>query len=173
MVSEEVSDKVISKALGEALRHAREANGWSRGYLVARLPSGIGDRTLLSYEHGVRHFTMLRFIEMCRVLGVSSPSLLAFSLQRARIHLDDLALRVDLQALLADDTAEFRLMTAWAHNKQIQCPDGVVEIAPAAVRELATMIGCSQRDLAAYLARFTPDLEPVSDREEDRSLVAI
>ncbi len=42
----ELSDKVISRAIGEELRRAREALGWSRGHLVSRLPSGIGDRTL-------------------------------------------------------------------------------------------------------------------------------
>ena len=47
--------KAVSRAMGEELRRAREARGWSRDYLVSRLPSGIGDRTLLSYEHGTRH----------------------------------------------------------------------------------------------------------------------
>jgi ribosome-binding protein aMBF1 (putative translation factor) len=48
----EATEKVISRAIGEELRRAREATGWSRLQLVSRLPSGIGDRTLLSYEHG-------------------------------------------------------------------------------------------------------------------------
>jgi transcriptional regulator with XRE-family HTH domain len=172
-VPEAVPDKVLSRALGEALRHAREAKGWSRLYLVARLSSRIGARTLLSYEHGARHLSLLRFIELCRVLGVSAPSLLMFALQRAQIYLDTLALRVDLRALAVDDTTRFRAMILWAHNKLIQCPDGVVEIDPVAVREFATMIGCPQRDLAAYLTRFTPDLEPVANREEDRSLATV
>lgn len=167
-----VSDKAISRAVGEELRRAREAQGWSRAFLVAQLPSGIGDRTLLSYEHGARHLTMLRFIELCQALGVGAPSLLGSALQRAQVYLDNLAVRVDLRALLADNTAEFRSLTMWAHNKLIQCPGGVAEIAPVAVQELATMIGCPHRDLAAYFARFTPDLEPISDEEEERSLVA-
>lgn len=65
-----MSDKVISRAVGEEMRRTREAKGWSRNYLVTRLPSGIGARTLLSYEHGTRHLTLLRFIEVCRALGV-------------------------------------------------------------------------------------------------------
>jgi len=68
----DTSDKVISRALGEELRRAREALGWSRGHLVARLPSGIGERTLLSYEHGTRHLTALRFVELCRALGAAA-----------------------------------------------------------------------------------------------------
>lgn len=171
MVSDEVSEKVLSRVVGEELRRAREACGWSRGYLVARLPSGIGDRTLLSYEHGTRHLTVLRFIELCRAMGVSAPQLLGSGLQRARVHLDNLALRVDLRALLADDTAEFRQMTVWAHNKLIEYPAGVVEIVPAGVRELAAFMGLCTRDLAAYFARFTPEPDEISDHEDDRSLV--
>jgi transcriptional regulator with XRE-family HTH domain len=83
----EPSDKMISRAIGEELRRARETLGWSRGQLVARLPSGIGDRTLLSYEHGTRHLTTLRLVELCRALGVAAPTLLNQALQRARIHL--------------------------------------------------------------------------------------
>jgi len=63
---DEVPEKAISRALGEELRREREALGWSRAQLVARLPSGIGDRTLLSYEHGTRHSTALWLIEICR-----------------------------------------------------------------------------------------------------------
>jgi hypothetical protein len=46
----EVSDRVVSRAIGEELRRAREAGGWSRAQFVKLLPSGIGDRTLLAYE---------------------------------------------------------------------------------------------------------------------------
>jgi hypothetical protein len=49
-VPNDVSDRVISRAIGEELRRAREAGGWSRAQFVKLLPSGIGDRTLLSYE---------------------------------------------------------------------------------------------------------------------------
>jgi hypothetical protein len=51
---EDASEKAISRAIGEELRRNREACGWSRGQLVARLPSGIGERTLLSYEPAPR-----------------------------------------------------------------------------------------------------------------------
>ncbi|MFC4858675.1 hypothetical protein [Actinophytocola glycyrrhizae] len=105
---------------------------------------------------------------MCRALGVSAPLLMGLALQRARIYLDNLSVRVDLRALLADSTAEFRWMTMWAHNKLIQHPDGIVEIPPVAVRELATMIGSSHRDLAAYFTRFTPESDQISENEEDR-----
>jgi transcriptional regulator with XRE-family HTH domain len=153
----EVTDKVISRAIGEELRRAREATGWSRLQLVARLPSGIGDRTLLSYEHGTRHLTALRFIEICQALGFAAPVLLNQALQRARVHLQNLVLRIDLRFLLNDRNDKFRPMHQWARNKLNEHPDGVVELPPSSVRELATFVGCTYHELAEYLARFLPE----------------
>lgn len=153
----EASEKAISRAIGEELRRAREATGWSRLQLVARLPSGIGDRTLLSYEHGTRHLTVLRFIELCRALGVAAPTLLNQAMQRARIHLQNLVLLVDLRFLLNDRSDKFRPMHQWARNKLNENPDGVVELPPSSVRELATFVGCTYPELAEYLARFLPE----------------
>jgi transcriptional regulator with XRE-family HTH domain len=153
----DVSEKTISRAIGEELRRAREAAGWSRLQLVARLPSGIGDRTLLSYEHGTRHLTVLRFIEICRALSVAAPTLLNQALQRARIHLQNLVLQIDLRHLLNDRNERFRPMHQWARNKLTENPDGVVELPPSSVRELATFVGCTYHELADYLARFLPD----------------
>ena len=153
----DVAEKTISRAIGEELRRAREANGWSRNYLVTRLPSGIGARTLLSYEHGTRHLTLLRFIELCRALGVAAPALLNQALQRARIHLQNLVLQIDLHQLLNDRNDQFLPMAQWAHNKLIEYPAGIVELPPSSVRELATFLGCPYHELAAYLARFIPD----------------
>lgn len=98
---DELSDKMISRALGEELRRTREARGWSRTQLVERLPSGIGERTLLSYEH-----------------------------------------------------ATFRPLNEWARNTLNECPDGIVEVEPVVVRNLALFIGCTHQRLASYLARF-------------------
>jgi transcriptional regulator with XRE-family HTH domain len=160
--SGEASEKVISRAIGEELRRTREAKGWSRGQLVALLPSGIGDRTLLSYEHGTRHLTALRFIEICRTLGVAAPVLLNQAMQRARIHLQNLVLRIDLRFLLNDRSDKFRPMHQWARNKLNENPEGVVEVAPSSVRELATFVGCEYLELANYFARFLPD-ERIAD----------
>jgi transcriptional regulator with XRE-family HTH domain len=150
-------DKAISRTIGEELRRAREALGWSRVQLVAQLPSGIGDRTLLSYEHGTRHLTVLRFIEICRELGVAPSTLLNQALQRARIHLSNLVLRIDLRFMLNDRSDKFRPMHQWARNKLNENPDGVVELLPSSVRELATFVGCRYEELAGWLARFLPE----------------
>lgn len=152
-----LTDQVISRAVGEELRRAREALGWSRLQLVARLPSGIGERTLLSYEHGTRHLTVLRFIELCRALGFAAPTMLNQAMQRARIHLQNLVLQVDLRHLLNDRSDKFRPMHQWARNKLNESPGGIVELPPSSVRELATFMGCTYPELAEYLARFLPE----------------
>ncbi|MFC4853644.1 helix-turn-helix domain-containing protein [Actinophytocola glycyrrhizae] len=156
-------DRAHCRAIGEELRRAREANNWSRGYLVSRLPSGIGDRTLLSYEHGSRALTMLRFIEVCHALGVGAPQLLGVALQRARLQLENLALQVDLPSLIADNTPKYRPLTIWARNKLDLHPGGIVAVVPAAVDEMATMMGSPHSELTAHLARFTPDIDHIPD----------
>ena len=165
----DVAERAISRAVGEELRRAREAKGWSRAQLVGMLPSGIGDRTLLSYEHGTRHLTVLRLVELSRALGVASPGLLNQAMQRSRLHLQNLALQVDVRQMLDDGSDTFRPMRQWALNKLIDHPDGIVEVAPASVRELATFVGYTHRDLANYLARFIPDELPeeVIEQTED------
>jgi transcriptional regulator with XRE-family HTH domain len=156
----DVAERAISRAVGEELRRAREAKGWSRAQLVGMLPSGIGDRTLLSYEHGTRHLTVLRLVELCRALGVAAPVLLNQALQRSQLHLQNLVLQIDLRKLLHDKGDKFRPMHQWGRNKLNDNPEGIVELAPASVRELATFVGCSHRDLANHLARFLPEELP-------------
>ena len=94
--------KTVALMLGRELREAREARGLSRAQLVALLPSGIGDRTVLSYEHGTRQPTVARFLELCHAIEVDAVAVLGRALQRARIHLDQLAIHVDLRELLSD-----------------------------------------------------------------------
>jgi transcriptional regulator with XRE-family HTH domain len=158
MVSGDLPDKVISRAVGDELRRTREALGWSRLQLVMRLPSGIGDRTLLSYEHGTRHLTVLRLIELGRAMMVDAPTLLARGLQRARIHVEQLPLTVDLNALLHDQNPKFRPMVQWARNSLNEHLGGVVGVEPAVVHNLALFVGCSPHELAHYLAGFAPDV---------------
>lgn len=151
-----VTCKALSRAIGEELRRERETKDWSRKQLVARLPSNIGDRTVLSYEHGTRHMTVIRFLELCRALGISGPALLTRALQRAQLELANLELQVDLRALINDGSGKFRPLVQWARNRLNKCPDGVAVISPSSVEELADFVGYTHRELASYLARFTP-----------------
>ncbi|MFL6118040.1 multiprotein-bridging factor 1 family protein [Actinophytocola sp.] len=162
----EVAAKAISRAIGEELRRAREAEGWSRAEFITRLPSGIGERTLLAYEHGIRVLTVLRLLELCGALGVVATVLLTMALQRARIFLTNLNLYVDLRALLRDESRKFRPLAQWAKNRLNRCPDGIAELAPTSVGELADFIGCTHEELACYLAKFIPDTLPANRTAE-------
>jgi transcriptional regulator with XRE-family HTH domain len=164
---DEVTAGAIARAIGDELRRAREAEGWSRAQFVARLPSGIGDRTLLAYEHGTRMLTVLRLLELCNGLGVAAPTLLSLALQRANLFLQNLVLRIDLHALVDSRNEKFRPMVQWARNKLNRHPDGVTELAPSAVIELADFIGCLHQDLALYLARFAPDTAPAVGTDDE------
>jgi transcriptional regulator with XRE-family HTH domain len=154
---DDTSDKTIAKALGEELRRTREKLGWSRAQLVERLPSGIGDRTLLAYEHGTRQLNVIRLIELSECLEVAATDVLSLALQRAHLHLQHLVLQIDLSAMLDDKNNKFRPMHQWARNRLNETPGGIAEVSPKALRELAAFIGYTREELAKYLATFTPE----------------
>jgi hypothetical protein len=108
--------------------------------LVERLPSGIGDRTLVSYEHGKRQLTVAHLVELSGELGIPVPVLLHQALQKEQLELQKLELRVNLRAFLTDPSDRFRPMRQWARNHLIEKPRGVVKPPPVAVRELAAFL---------------------------------
>jgi hypothetical protein len=71
--------------------------------------------------------------------------------------LENLVLQVDVRQVVTQRDEKFLPLVMWAHNKLVRHPAGVVELAPSAVVELADVVGCSQSELADYLARFVPD----------------
>ncbi len=152
--------KALAKALGDELRRARETKGLSRAQFVALLPSGIGERTLLAYEHGLRQLTVARLAELCDALDIDPPGTFAHALQRASLYLDKFVLRVDLNKMLADRDNKFRPLFPWARNRLNEVTDGVADVTPDAVHELATFIGQKHSDVANFLARFTPENLP-------------
>lgn len=154
---EPVTQEAIVRAIGAELKIAREERGWTQEFLAKRLPSGVGARTLLSYETGARTMTISRFIEICHELGVSANELLGRAFQRARIRLVEVVLQVDLVALLADDAPGLVPVHRWAHRKLRRQRSRVAELTPDAVTELADAFGCSKHELIAYLAGFIPD----------------
>jgi transcriptional regulator with XRE-family HTH domain len=158
--SNQKNRKVVSKAIGTELRRIRESRDLSRVQFVARFPSGIGERTLLAYEHGLRELTVLRLLELCYGLDAEPTNTLRLSLQRASLGMDNLALQVDLTALLSNNRRNlFRPLSQWARYKLGCYPGEIAELTPAAVRELADFMGCSHHELAAHLAQFAPEDE--------------
>ena len=156
-VTDEATASAIARALGEELRRAREARGWSRAQFVKGLPSQIGDRTLLAYEHGLRQITVLRLLELSQGLGVPASVILVQAMQRARLYLQNLVLRVDLRQLLQDNNMHYRPLSSWARNRLNKVAGGVIEVTPSGVRELAAVLGRTPQELSAYFAKFTPE----------------
>lgn len=150
----EISDRVLAKVLGQELRLARETRGWSRSELARKLPSGIGDRTLLSYEHGIRTLSVARLVEISRALGVPASEILDHTLEKAR-DLRAFSIKVDLRRILRDERAEFEPVRLWAQNRLKDDPNAEVLLAPVTVREMAAVFGYTHAALAAYLVEFT------------------
>src|SRR4051794_3232929 len=101
-------NKAISRAIGVEIRSAREARSLSRQQLASLLPYDISVRTLLSYEHGLRNLSVVRLIEIGQVLGVDARIILARSLQRAQLDPMKLALVVDLNKMIKDESPAYR-----------------------------------------------------------------
>ncbi|MBB4903991.1 helix-turn-helix domain-containing protein [Actinophytocola algeriensis] len=161
-IEDEATANAIARALGDELRRGREARGWSRAWFVKRLPSRIGDRTLLAYEHGMRQLTVLRLVELAEGLEVPASVILGQALQRARLTLHNLVLRVDLRQLLQGDNNNYRVLFPWARNRLNSSTNGVIEVTPTGVQELAAFIGRTPAELATHLSQFTPDV-PVEE----------
>jgi hypothetical protein len=156
-VPAELTGDVITRAVGVELKRTREARRMTRAQLIALLPSKISERSVLSYEHGLRQLTLLRLAELSWALDVDAITVFARGLQRARVLVEKLPLAVDPRAVHADECMEYRPLAQWARNTLKDHRDGIVEIEPAVVRHLAAFVGCTHRDLADHLAQFIPE----------------
>lgn len=154
---DKVTDRAFARILGQEIRRVRESEGLTRAQLVARLPSGIGDRTLLSYEHGIRYLTVVRFVEICRALGVAASEVLHRASEKAA-DLRRFSLKVSLRDVLRDRRDGFEPVRLWAKNRLDEDKSSSeVQLAPVTVREMAAVLGFSHGTLAAYLAEFTTE----------------
>lgn len=79
-------DRAIVRAIGEALRHARDGAGWSRPELVRQLRTQMPVNTYACYEQGIRPVSIPRLVEICQALGVSAPQLLDRVIQRVKYN---------------------------------------------------------------------------------------
>jgi transcriptional regulator with XRE-family HTH domain len=151
-----LTDQGHARLLGHELRLVREARGWTRVQLVKRLPSGIGDRTLLSYESGIRFMTVVRLIEICSALEVAPSAILDRVTKKARDP-RSYTLKVNLRAILRDRQEGFGSVRSWAGTRLRDNPNGQLTLAPATVREMSPFLGIEHRELAAYLVAFTSE----------------
>jgi transcriptional regulator with XRE-family HTH domain len=155
---DEVVDRMITGALGEELRRARERTGLSQSELAARMPSELHPKTLASYEQGVRQCTVVRFCEIARALQASATDLLTRALHRAEIDLQAVDLQVDLHALTNDARPELRPLRRWARARLAMYPTATLtRLDGRVIQEMALIFGTTLTDLISMLAMFTPD----------------
>jgi transcriptional regulator with XRE-family HTH domain len=153
-----VAEGVITRAIGEELRRARNRVGWTRAELVERLHSDLRVHTYATYENGTRRCTVARFVEICSALEVPAPDILELAMQRAEINLRTIGLQVDLRALLEDKQAELKPLRRWATNRLRANIDrsGVARLTTAVLQEMAVCLDLTRSQLVRYLVRFTP-----------------
>jgi len=152
-----VDDRPFARALGAEIRRAREQHGLTREEFVRLLPSGIGDRTLLCYEHGQRYISCARLKELAAALKVP-----AWELFRAATKSEGdptrYTLRIILRKLVNDDSPEFESVRQWAANRLKGAPaTREVLLSTATIREMAAMLDLVHNDLAEYLAAFASE----------------
>lgn len=157
LAGEEVTDRTITRALGEELRRTRESIGLSQAQLAARMPSDLHTKTLASYEQGARQCTVVRLCEMARALGVSATDILARALLRVEVDLLTVCLQVDLQALMQDARPELRPLRRWARARLATYPTArLTRLEGNVIKEMAVIFGITLTDLVSQLAMFTP-----------------
>lgn len=155
--------KAIARAFGEELHRLREAHGLPRRKFILGLPSGICERTLLSYEKGLRALTIARFLELCDHLHADATMVFGLAVQRSKFYRDNLTLQVDLNKVITAPRTKFRPLVPWARNRLRDTPDGIAHLTPSAIRELAAFLGQARDDLTNYLATFGADPSPLPE----------
>lgn len=148
-------EKALHRELGEELRLCRVARGLARVELVKMLPSKCSDRSLITYELGTRRMTVVRWVELSAGLGVSPGMLLDRALQSAKMALETVVLRIDLHRLLHTEEPPLWPLAPWARNRLSVTPNGVAELHPFGLRELAAALDYDAQDLARRLAPYS------------------
>ncbi len=162
---DDVSGRVITRALGEELRRVRESVGWSQAELAQRMPTELHVKTLATYEQGARQCTVPRLVEICRTLGVTAPDVLGRALLHAEVDLHTVGMQVDLQALCRDTRTELRPLRRWARNRlSINPACEVALLDRGAIQEMAAIFGQTLSSLVHHLEMFSPQMAPRRER---------
>jgi transcriptional regulator with XRE-family HTH domain len=161
MPEDDVIEMSVRRAIGEELRRAREANGWTRKKFVDRLPFAVHVQTIAGYEKGATQCTTTRFIELCETMGVSAPDVMAWGMQRANSSLPLIGIQVDLHAVIADKSKELLALRRWARRRlEIDDSTGVARLSWETVKEMGLMFGFGVCDFVKRITLFTPGPHP-------------
>jgi transcriptional regulator with XRE-family HTH domain len=158
------ADHRIVQAIGEELRRARTAAGWSRPQLVKRVKSRVPVNTYACYEQGIRQCSVPRLLELCDALGVAATELIGLALQRLEHQVAIHGVRLDLRKITADGRDELGDLRRWARKRITEhgdTPDPygpfVVHLPWTVMREVALICDLPTTLLAGHVQEFAPD----------------
>ncbi|HVK19982.1 MAG TPA: helix-turn-helix transcriptional regulator [Actinokineospora sp.] len=173
MVTAPEGDRRV-RVLGKLLHAVRDARGWSRPELIARMPDEISHQTLASYEQGTRNVRVSRLFELCDALGVRASEIFAATENdpeyATETRLDPAPLdpaplggvtvdgaTVDLVAISRSHTSSLRPLRLWAQACLVHQPERRhVELSPHAITVLAGLCDMGPLATRARLHRW-PD----------------
>lgn len=167
VTSSETIDQVITKALGEEIRHARQELGLSQAQLVELMPSKLHPKTLASYEQGARECTVARFCEITRALNESATDLLERALMRTEVDLQTADIRVDIQALVERTRPEVRTVRDWPKERLVAYHWAKARLAAYPGAKIVRLSGDMLREMAVIFGI------PVSDLIDQLFLAAV
>lgn len=145
------------RALGDELRRLRTAKSWTRPDLVDEASNPISVRALQSYEAGERELTAFNLMKLCRALHCDLATLFA----RVSAQLGVAApghLRLDLRAVLQDDTSDLLPLRRWARVQLDALADddpAVVDLSPDAIRPMSTLCGLKRGQFERRIKAMT------------------
>lgn len=153
-------DVALAEALGQELKRVRERRGLHRADVIRQLEAGIHAQTLATYENGRNSLDLVRLTELCRVLRVSAPELIARVMQLCQRDLDLIGLEVNLArvAEMTDDPSLLKVRQ-WARELLARERDATVtHIVLAEVKMLAIVCNKDYDEMLNYLIdHCTPD----------------
>jgi transcriptional regulator with XRE-family HTH domain len=143
----------LLRVLGDELRHARKQRGWVRKDVQARLGSDMSLQTLATYELGTRGIGVVRFVDICAVLEVYPPELLARALQRITDSRPVDGLHINLRAVVRQASAELLPLKRWAQAQLAShtAPSTSARLSWPALEQLAELCDLYPADLVAAL----------------------
>ncbi|MET8763077.1 helix-turn-helix transcriptional regulator [Lentzea sp. NPDC004782] len=150
--------KRLAQHLGDELRIARKARGWTRDKLRDRLTIASGDdlslQTLGTYEQGTRSISVKRFVQVTFALDATPQQLFQRALIRTFGDFDDVHVDVNLHALACSGDPRLRRLRTWAevqHRQSDHNPVALVRLDPPAIQTMADLSGLGPADLIAAL----------------------
>jgi transcriptional regulator with XRE-family HTH domain len=147
---------VYQRLLGEELRTARRALGWTRRDLQEHLDGEVSLQTLATYEFGSRACTVLRLVELCVAMGQPPHDLLERAHRRACGDAERGAVTLTLASLAAfpdpDDAPELAPLRRWARDRitAARAPQQIT-LERAALEQLSVLCRAETATLLAKL----------------------